>query len=75
VREPAYLVTCVLISGVVFFAAHIPESRYRLLLWFDALGLAPFAVTGAERALLSASGPVVVVAIGVITATFGGHHP
>jgi uncharacterized membrane protein YeiH len=72
VREPAYLVTCVLISGVVFFTAHISESRYRLLLWFDALGLALFAVTGAERALLSGSGPVVVVAMGVITATFGG---
>jgi uncharacterized membrane protein YeiH len=72
VRDPAYLITCVLISGVVFFTAHIPESRYRLLLWFDALGLALFAVTGAERALLSGSGPVVVVAMGVITATFGG---
>jgi uncharacterized membrane protein YeiH len=72
VREPAYLVVCVLISGVVFFTAHIPASRYRLLLWFDALGLALFAVTGAERALLSGSGPVVVVAMGVITATFGG---
>ena len=67
VRDPAYLITCVLISGVVFFTAHIPESRYRLLLWFDALGLALFAVTGAERALLSGSGPVVVVAMGVIT--------
>jgi uncharacterized membrane protein YeiH len=29
-------------------------------------------VTGAERALLSGSRPVVVVAMGVITATFGG---
>ncbi len=40
--------------------------------WFDALGLALFAVTGAERALLAGSGPVVAVAMGVITATFGG---
>src|SRR5215217_845829 len=43
-----------------------------MLLWFDALGLALFAVTGAERALLAGSGPVVAVAMGVITATFGG---
>jgi uncharacterized membrane protein YeiH len=72
VREPAYLIVCVVVSGVVFVTAHIPQSRYRVLLWFDALGLALFAVTGAERALLVGSGPVVAVAMGVITATFGG---
>src|SRR3712207_3070110 len=72
VREPAYLVVCVIVSGAVFLTAHIPQSRYRMLLWFDALGLALFAVTGAERAVLAGSGPVVAVAMGVITATFGG---
>lgn len=72
VREPMYLVACVLVSGVVFVTAHIPQSRYRLLLWFDALGLALFAVTGAERALIAGAGPLVAVTMGVITATFGG---
>lgn len=72
VREPAYLVVCVIVSCVVFVIAHIPQSRYRVLLWFDAMGLALFAVTGAERALLAGSGQVVAVAMGVITATFGG---
>ena len=72
VREPAYLIVCVIVSGLVFVTAHIPQSRYRMLLWFDALGLALFAVAGAERALLAGSGPVVAVAMGVITATFGG---
>jgi uncharacterized membrane protein YeiH len=28
VREPAYLVKCVLVSRLVFFTAHIPQSRY-----------------------------------------------
>ena len=72
VQEPAYLVVCVVVSGAVFLTAHIPQSRYRVLLWFDALGLALFAVTGAERALLAGSGPVVAIAMGVVTATFGG---
>src|SRR3954471_24170916 len=72
VQKPAYLIVCVVVSGAVFVTAHIPQSRYRVLLWFDALGLALFAVTGAERALLVGSGPVVAVAMGVITATFGG---
>jgi uncharacterized membrane protein YeiH len=50
IREPAYLVACALVSVLVFFAAHNPRSRYRFLLWLDAIGLALFAVTGAEKA-------------------------
>jgi uncharacterized membrane protein YeiH len=72
VREPAYLITCALASVVVFFAAHIPQSRYRYLLWLDAVGLALFAVTGAEKATHAGAGATVAVAMGVVTATFGG---
>jgi uncharacterized membrane protein YeiH len=72
VREPAYLLACVLVAGVVFFTAHIPQSRYRFLLWLDAIGLALFAVTGAEKALHAGADGAVAVAMGVITATFGG---
>jgi uncharacterized membrane protein YeiH len=72
VLQPAYLVVCAIVSIAVFFTAHLARSRYRLLLWFDALGLALFAVTGAERALLAGAGPVVAVAMGIVTATFGG---
>jgi uncharacterized membrane protein YeiH len=72
VREPAYLVTCVLVSCLVFFTAHIPQSRYRFLLWLDAIGLALFAVTGAETAMLNEAGSIAAIAMGVITATFGG---
>jgi uncharacterized membrane protein YeiH len=72
VREPAYLVTCALASVLVFFAAHIPQSRYRYLLWLDAIGLALFAVTGAEKAAQAGAGATVAVAMGVTTATFGG---
>ncbi|MCW5731028.1 MAG: trimeric intracellular cation channel family protein [Alphaproteobacteria bacterium] len=72
VREPAYVIVCVLLSVLVFFTAHIPESRYRLLLWLDALGLALFAVVGAGMGLAADAGPVVAVVMGVITATFGG---
>ncbi|EIM29408.1 trimeric intracellular cation channel family protein [Microvirga lotononidis] len=72
VREPAYLITCVLVSSTVFFLAHVPQSRLKLLLWCDAVGMALFAVTGAEKALLADAGVIVAVAMGVITATFGG---
>ena len=72
INTPAYLVVCVAVSGVVFFTAHIPQSRYQFLLWFDALGLGIFAVVGAEKALLMGTGPTVAIAMGVITATCGG---
>jgi uncharacterized membrane protein YeiH len=72
IGQPAYLITCVLVSVLVFFTAHIPQSRYRLLLWLDAIGLALFAVTGAEIALIAGAAPVVAITMGVITATFGG---
>jgi uncharacterized membrane protein YeiH len=72
VREPAYLVTCVVVSVITFFIAHIPQSRERILLWFDAAGLALFSVTGADAALADGAGPAIAVAMGVATATFGG---
>ncbi|WP_090708059.1 MULTISPECIES: trimeric intracellular cation channel family protein [unclassified Beijerinckia] len=72
VQNPAYLLTCVVVSCLVFFSAHIPQSRQRFLLWIDAIGLALFAVTGAEKALQAETGPIVAVAMGVVTATFGG---
>jgi uncharacterized membrane protein YeiH len=72
VQQPIYVVICIVVAAIVFFTAHIPESRYRLLLWLDALGLATFCVVGADRALVAEAGPFIAVVMGVITATFGG---
>ena len=72
VNQPAYLVTCVAVAVVTFFLAHIPQSRERILLWFDAVGISLFCVTGAEMALASGAGPTISIAMGVATATFGG---
>jgi uncharacterized membrane protein YeiH len=72
VTEPVYLIACVLVSGLLFFTAHIPQSRHRFLLWVDAIGLALFAVTGAQKALDYSQDATVAVVMGVITATGGG---
>jgi uncharacterized membrane protein YeiH len=72
VREPVYLAICVAVSAATFFLTHIPESRFRVLLWLDAAGLALFCVVGADRALVAGAGPLIAVAMGVVTATFGG---
>jgi uncharacterized membrane protein YeiH len=72
VREPAYVAICVAVSAVVFFTAHIPESRYRLLMWLDAVGLAFFCVVGAGKGLAAGAGPFIAIVMAVITASFGG---
>jgi uncharacterized membrane protein YeiH len=72
VRAPVYVAICVSISAVVFFTAHIPESRYRLLLWLDAVGLSFFCIVGAQKALAADAGAFIAVVMGVMTATFGG---
>ncbi len=72
VREPIYVAICIAVAAIVFFTAHIPESRYRLLLWLDALGLSFFCVAGADKALEMDAGWFIAVVMGVITATFGG---
>ena len=40
--------------------------------WFDAVGLAAYAVLGAAKALNAGVAPPVAVVMGVLTATFGG---
>ena len=72
VREPVYLIVCAGVSVLVFFTAHLPPSRYKALLWLDAVGLALFAVIGADIAYQAGVGPVAAVAMGVVSATFGG---
>jgi uncharacterized membrane protein YeiH len=72
VRDATPLVTCVGVSALVFVTAHVPQSRYRVLLWADAVGLALFAVSGAATAIDAGAGPAVAIAMGVVTATFGG---
>ena len=56
---------------VAFFAANAVDA-WKPLRWADAMGLALFAVTGAAKAAELGYGPVIVVLMGTITATFGG---
>src|SRR5690554_5941009 len=72
ISDARYLLTCAAVAVVTFFFAHIPQSRYALLMRFDAIGLGIFAVVGADTALAMGADPLVAVAMGVITATFGG---
>lgn len=72
VEQPYYVIVCVVVSVVVFFTAHIPQSRFTLLLWLDAVGISLVCVTGANHSLIAGTGPTVAVVMGAITATAGG---
>jgi uncharacterized membrane protein YeiH len=72
VANPDYLVICVVTAVLVYFTAHLFESRYKMLLWLDAIGLAAYCVFGAWKAYSVTGSPVIAVTMGVITASFGG---
>jgi len=72
VRHPWYLAIPLVMSVTVFFTAHLLESRYRVLLWTDAVGLAAYTVVGAAKTLAVGGSAADALALGVLTATFGG---
>lgn len=56
--------------AVWFLAPHL--ERAKTLIWLDAVGLAVYAVIGVAKALSLGVGPFIAVAMGVLTACFGG---
>lgn len=72
VAHPQYILACIGATVIVYFTAHLIESRYRLLLWLDAVGLAAYCVFGAWKGLVVTGSPIVAVVTGMLTATAGG---
>ncbi|WP_424944451.1 trimeric intracellular cation channel family protein [Aliiroseovarius crassostreae] len=72
VEEPLSLGIACAGAILVFFTAHLLESRYRTLLWLDAAALAIAVAAGVNVAMgLGQSAPIILV-MGVATGTFGG---
>lgn len=78
VGDPTDVIVCVAVAAGVFLLGPKRVSiledgkRSRLLLWADALGLALFAAVGSAKAMAAGVPPVSAVALGTVTATFGG---
>ena len=72
VEKPVYLLICAAVAILTFFTAHLVESRYKLLLWLDAAGLAAYSVMGAAKGLAISGSMTVAIVTGMLTATFGG---
>jgi uncharacterized membrane protein YeiH len=71
VHSGTYLLVCIGAALAVWVVGERPW-RYAALNWFDAVGLAVYAAIGSAKALGYGVAPGVAVAMGVMTATFGG---
>ncbi|KPF60048.1 hypothetical protein IP88_15985 [alpha proteobacterium AAP81b] len=66
-----YVGVCLIAAGGVWL---LRATRWQLpaLLWFDAIGMAAYAVIGAAKALGAGLPPLPAIVMGVLTASFGG---
>lgn len=71
VNNNAYLVVCLGAALAVWMLARSATAP-RALLWFDAVGLAAYAVYGTAKALRYGIAPVPATFMGVMTACAGG---
>lgn len=72
VADPGMILSATVAAGLVFFTAHLLESRIRTLEWLDALALSVAVPAGVGVAMgMGQSWPIVLI-MGVATGTFGG---
>lgn len=72
VANPAFILVGAMAAFIVFFTAHLLESRYRTILWLDAAALAVAVPAGVAVAIgMGQSWPVVLI-MGIATGCFGG---
>ncbi len=72
IGQPAYILLGVAAAVLVFFTAHLVESRYRWLLWLDSFALSIAVAAGTGVALAQDQPGVVVALMGVATGCLGG---
>ena len=72
VRDPVYLMDCVVTAVIMFFVARHVASFQRWIVWGDAVGIALFTVTGTKIALDMGAHWSVCLTMGVITSIVGG---
>lgn len=72
IQQPELIVLAASAALIVFGTAHRLESRYRMLVWLDAVALGVAVAAGAGIAMAGGFDPLIVVIAGVITGCFGG---
>jgi uncharacterized membrane protein YeiH len=72
VQNPIHVSACLVTAVLMHFVAPLVESRYKVLLWFDAFGLALVTVAGTVKASDVGAPALVAIAMGVVTGIVGG---
>jgi uncharacterized membrane protein YeiH len=72
VTDPSILLAGVAAAILVFFTAHLLESRYRAILWLDAFALAVAVPAGVGVAMGLGQGWPILLVMGMITGCLGG---
>ena len=72
VAEPTYIAIACTAALIVFFTAHLLESRYRALIWLDSLALAIAVPAGVGVAMGLDQPAAIVLIMGMVTGCLGG---
>ncbi len=72
ILDPYYIYVCLGVAGFTFIWAHKVASRFIILVWADALGLALFAIIGTQKTIDLGLNIPSSLLMGVLTATAGG---
>ena len=72
IGNPNYIGIACAAAFLIFFTAHLVESRYRWLLWLDSFALAVAVPAGAALAIAMNQSPLIIVIMGVVTGCMGG---
>lgn len=68
----SYGIVTILAMMIVIAFSRLVVRRERMLLVFDAIGLAMFTVIGIEKALADSRPMIVAITMGLVTGAFGG---
>ena len=72
IERPSFIGLAVAAAVLVFFTAHLFESRLRVLTWLDALALSVAVPAGVGVALAAGQPWSVTLIMGIATGCFGG---
>lgn len=72
IADPLTLGVAAIAAVFVFVLAHLLESRYRAILWFDAFALAVAVPAGVAAAVAQGMGGPVILVMGMVTGCMGG---
>ncbi|KFC75581.1 hypothetical protein FG93_00602 [Bosea sp. LC85] len=78
VQAPSDVIICTIVALAAWATAYFRPGMLdgwmgkRMLVWADAAGLALFAVVGTQKALMAGVPVLSAVALGAVTASFGG---